>query len=246
MKTGNNNSRRGESIMAIGKWAWVLVIAIGVTGCGSAKVGKKKDDFFTSGDRAADQRASQTMAKHEQMTGTGEGAGEKDAKKARVEKKEGDSSTTSVSNKAATVEGKMALFDRLGGTPGISNIVADFLPRALNDPRVNWARKDVGGSRFSFRKNRDDKARWEATPENIAIIHKHMVQFLALATGGPSKYDGKEMKPVHGDMKIANPEFDAVIGDLKASLDKLQIPNKEQKELLAIVESTRSQIVTQR
>jgi hemoglobin len=230
--------------MARGKRSIALVIAIGGTGCGGAKVGKKKDDFFTSGDRAADQRASQTMAKHEQMTGTGEGTGEKDVKKAKVEKKEGNGS--SVSNKAATVEGKMALFDRLGGTPGISNIVADFLPRALNDPRVNWARKDIGGSRFSFRKNRDDKARWEATPENIATLHKHMVQFVALATGGPSKYDGKEMKPVHGDMKITNPEFDAVIGDLKASLDKLQIPNKEQKELLAIVESTRPQIVTQR
>jgi hemoglobin len=246
MKTGNNSSRRGVSITGMGTWSLALVIAIGITGCGGAKVGKKKDDFFTSGDRAADQRASQTMAKHEQMTGTGEGSGEKDVKKAKVEKKEGDSSTTSVSNKAAMVEGKMALFDRLGGTPGISNIVADFLPRALNDPRVNWARKNVGGSRFSFRKNRDDKPRWEATSENIATIHKHMVQFLALATGGPSKYDGKEMKPAHADMKIANPEFDAVIGDLKASLDKLQIPNKEQKELLAIVESTRPQIVTQR
>jgi hemoglobin len=47
-------------------------------------------------------------------------------------------------------------------------------------------------------------------------------------------------------MHIGNPEFDAVIGDLKASLDKLKIPNTEQKELLAIVESTRPQIVTQR
>ena len=47
-------------------------------------------------------------------------------------------------------------------------------------------------------------------------------------------------------MRISNPEFDAVIGDFKASLDKHQIPNKEQKELLAIVESTRPEIVTQR
>ena len=39
---------------------------------------------------------------------------------------------------------------------------------------------------------------------------------------------------------------DATIGDLKASLDKLRIPDKEQKELLAIIESTRPQIVTER
>lgn len=47
-------------------------------------------------------------------------------------------------------------------------------------------------------------------------------------------------------MRIGNPEFDAVIGDLKASLDKLRIPDKEQKEFLSIIESTRPQIVTQR
>ena len=47
-------------------------------------------------------------------------------------------------------------------------------------------------------------------------------------------------------MHIGNPEFDAAIGDLKASLDKLRIPNKEQKERLSIIERTRPQIVTER
>ena len=54
------------------------------------------------------------------------------------------------------------------------------------------------------------------------------------------------MKSAHAGLHIANPEFDATIGDLKSSLDKLQIPNKEQKELLAVVESTRPEIVTER
>jgi hypothetical protein len=36
------------------------------------------------------------------------------------------------------------------------------------------------------------------------------------------------------------------VGDLKASLDNLKVPNKEQKELLSIVESTRPLIVTER
>src|SRR5213075_2066613 len=75
---------------------------------------------------------------------------------------------------------------------------------------------------------------------------KHLIQFLVLATGGPAHYDGKEMKAAHAGMHIGNPEFDAALGDLKASLDRLQIPNKEQKELLSIIESTRPEIVTQR
>ena len=62
----------------------------------------------------------------------------------------------------------------------------------------------------------------------------------------PAKYEGKDIVSTHANMHISNPEFEAAVGDLKATLDKLQIPNTEQKELLAIVESTRPQIVTVR
>jgi truncated hemoglobin YjbI len=77
-------------------------------------------------------------------------------------------------------------------------------------------------------------------------LHVIFPLLVARATGGPVHYDGKEMKSAHAGMHIGNPEFDATLGDLKASLGRLQIPNKEQKELLSIIESTRPQIVTQR
>jgi hemoglobin len=89
-------------------------------------------------------------------------------------------------------------------------------------------------------------ALWQATPENVTSLKQHLVQFIALATGGPAKYEGKGIASAHAAMRISNPEFDAAVGDLKASLDKHQIPTKEQKELLAIIESTRPQIVTER
>jgi len=54
------------------------------------------------------------------------------------------------------------------------------------------------------------------------------------------------MKDAHKGMKITNAEFDAAVGDLKATLDKMQLPNDDQKELLAIIESTRPQVVEQR
>src|SRR5580765_6909085 len=53
-------------------------------GCGGGKAKTKNTDFFTSGSREADQRASQRMAKEEQLSGTGEGAGEKHVKKAEI------------------------------------------------------------------------------------------------------------------------------------------------------------------
>lgn len=217
---------------------FLSVALIAMAGCGTAETGKQKDEFFTSGSREADQRASQRMARDEQLAGSGEGAGEKQVKKA----KPGIDGASS-SAKPAEAPGKLSLFDRLGGEQGIAAIVDDFTPRVLQDPRVNWQRKGVkqGGI---FR--RDRTVAWNPTPENVAILKKHLIQFLALATGGPAEYDGSEMKSVHASMRIGNPEFDAAIGDIKASLDKLQIPNKEQKELLAIIESTRPQIVTQR
>ena len=248
MKTGGMKELWGTRAFAKGAAIVLLgAFTFGATiGCGTTKTAKKKDDFFTSGSREADQRASQRMAKAEQLSGSGEGAGEKGVKKAQAAKPgaTNDVNSASKTNKAAVAEGKLALYDRLGGEKGLTAIVDDFLKRAMEDPRVNWQRNGVKRGGFWF--NRGRSVTWNANANSVAVLKKHFIQFLSLATGGPAQYDGKEIKQTHAAMHIANPEFDAALGDLKASLDKLQVPNKEQKELLAIIESTRPQIVTQR
>src|SRR5689334_5670334 len=136
MKTGGmkqmweNGFAKCAAIVLLGAFTFGATI-----GCGTTKTAKKKDDFFTSGSREADQRASQRMAKAEQLSGSGEGAGEKGVKKARKADSATGLAPTGTTNKAAQATEKMALFDRLGGEVGISNIVADFMPRALQDPR---------------------------------------------------------------------------------------------------------------
>lgn len=202
----------------------LLVLGL-AAGCGTEQ--KKDQNFFTSGSNAADQRADQRMAKAEQIKGDGEGAGEK----------HGD-------DKTAHVPEKKPLYERLGGDQGIQAIVDDFVPRVLADPRVNWDRSGVIRGGFSF--HHYDSMQWDANAQNVAQLKAHLAQFLALATGGPAVYQGREMKEAHASLHISNPEFDATIGDLKASLDKYQIANQEQKELLSIVESTRPLIVEER
>ena len=145
---------------------------------------------------------------------------------------------------AAQAVDKQTLFDRLGGEAGLSNLVTDFTPRVLDDPRVNWERQGVTKGGFSFHAGKSET--WHATPKNVEALEKHLIEFLALATGGPAQYTGRQLEAVHADMHISNSEFDAALGDLKASLDKSKVPNVEQKELLAIVESTRPEIVTKR
>src|ERR1700704_2275412 len=88
----HKRSRRGENVMKmssksgrIGSGFMYLTLAAalcGVAGCGGKAAKKENRDFFTSGSREADQRASQRMAKDEQLTGSGEGSGEKGVKKA--------------------------------------------------------------------------------------------------------------------------------------------------------------------
>jgi hemoglobin len=201
-------------------------VAASNTGCGTGDSPRPEDKFFTSGSREADQRASQRMAKEEQLAGPG--AGKATGREGAAEK----------------AEGKKTLYERLGGNEGLTAIVHDFTERVLQDPRVNWDR--AGVKRGGLFAGGRDTAGWEPTPESVGRLRTHLVQFFALATGGPPRYDGKEMKSAHAGMRIDNSQFDAAVGDLKAALDRLQVPDAEQKELLAIVESTRPQIVSER
>jgi hemoglobin len=174
---------------------------------------EKRD--VVSGSPAADQRASEIVSD-----------------KGKDKRKDGRGKTNEVT-----------LFERLGGEQGIQKIMDDFINRALEDPRVNWARKGVvkGGLL-----RRDRPVEWQATEENVARLKEHFVQFISVASGGPNEYTGKPLQPAHADMKIIEPEFEAAIGDLKASLDHLQIPADVQKDLIAIFESTRLLIVGER
>jgi hemoglobin len=195
----------------------LLSAALLITGCGTSRPEDRQSDFFTSGSREADERATQRMSRNEQL------------------------SDTSRSEPGLDPE-SLPLFDRLGGEQGITAIVDDFIPRVLQDPRVNWERKGVTSGGLFQRKS----VTWNSTNENVSRLKKHMIQFLCLVTGGPAQYDGRNIKSSHADMRITNAEFDATIGDLKVSLDLLQLRDREQRELLAIIESTRPQIVTER
>lgn len=201
----------------------VGLAAFFASGCGTTGEQEKQEDFFTSGSREADQRASQRMAKDQQLSGTNDEGNGKE--KVQLEK-------------------TLTLYERLGEERGITAIIDDFVPRVVNDPRVNWERKGVKRGGFLFR--REPGPLWSPTPQNLSVLKKHMVQFLSLATGGPTRYEGKEMKSSHAGMAITNAEFDAAVGDLKATLDRLQIADTEQKELLAVIETTRPQVVTER
>ena len=66
-----------------------------------------------------------------------------------------------------------------------------------------------------------------------------------MATGGPCKYTGKDMKSAHAGMNVTDPEFGALVGDLKGALDKFKVGATEQSELLSALGGMKGDIVGQ-
>ena len=129
--------------------------------------------------------------------------------------------------------GKMApLYDRLGGEAAIKLVVDDFVGRAAADPKVNFTRVGTGKE-------------WKPGPQDLEHLKTMLVQFIGMATGGPQKYEGRGMKEVHRGMKITGAEFDALAGDLAASLERFKVSKQEKDELLKVVAGTRKDIVEQ-
>lgn len=130
------------------------------------------------------------------------------------------------------------LYDRIGGASTISALVDDMVARSIADPRVNFERQNITQGILGQK-----RPAWQPSAENVQALKQHMTEFLTLAAGGPAQYTGRDMRDVHKGMKITNSEFDAMVGDVKASMDRLGIATREKRDLLAIIETTRKQIV---
>ena len=122
---------------------------------------------------------------------------------------------------------KSSLYERLGGVYSIATVVDDFVDRVMGDPRLN-ANPLV------------DQAHHRVPPAGFKYLVTEMVCW---ASGGPQKYTGKSMSESHAHLKITPQEWDAFLDDFQQTLDKFQVPDPEQQELIAIVESTKEAIV---
>lgn len=119
------------------------------------------------------------------------------------------------------------LFERLGGTEGISIIVEDTVENHMNNP-------DVSARFLPFK----DK------PEQLAIIKKHTVEFFSAGSGGSVTYSGKDMVTAHKGMNISPAEYMHVMDDIFASLDKNGIDEESKKDVLAILWSLKGMIIS--
>lgn len=123
--------------------------------------------------------------------------------------------------KAPDAPATKSLYDRLGGKAAITKVVEDFLGNVGLDKAIN--------KRFA--------------KTDLKKLKNSLVDQVCQATGGPCKYAGKDMATAHKGMKITEEEFNALVGDLKKSLDKFKVGDTEQKELLGALGGMKGDIV---
>jgi hemoglobin len=119
------------------------------------------------------------------------------------------------------------LYDRLGGLYPVSAVVDDFIERVYVNGTLN-ANAAIANARSALRK---------------PGLKVHVATLVCQATGGPCKYVGKGMRESHTTFRISEKEWAAALVDFRASLDKFKVPAAEQRELVAIFESTKADIV---
>ena len=120
-----------------------------------------------------------------------------------------------------------SLYDRLGGIYNIATVVDDLIDRVMVDPRLNA-------------NPRVDEAHHRVSAAGFKYLVTEMVGW---ATGGPQQYSGRSMGDSHRHLMITPEEWQAFMDDVQQTLDKFHVPQPEQDELKAIVESTRDAIV---
>jgi hemoglobin len=120
-----------------------------------------------------------------------------------------------------------SLYQRLGGVYSIATVVDDFIDRVMSDPRLNA-------------NPRVDEAHHRVSPAGFKY---YVTEMVCGATGGPQRYTGRTMKDSHQALMITADEWQAFLDDFQQTMDKFGVPQTEQDELKAIVDSTRADIV---
>jgi len=120
-----------------------------------------------------------------------------------------------------------SLYERLGGVYNIATIVDDFIDRTLVDPRLN-ANPRVA------------QAHHRLSPAGYKY---HVTGMVCWAAGGPQQYTGRPMRELHQPLLITAAEWEAFLDDFRQTLDKFGVPQAEQAELKAIMDSGRADIV---
>ena len=119
--------------------------------------------------------------------------------------------------------GEIAL-PALGGYDAIAAVSDEFVARLATDDQEK--RFFIGSS---------DNSKMH--------IRQLLVDLLCKSTDGPCYYTGRDMKTAHGGAGITKADWDRSLGIFVEVLNKFKVPEKEQKDLAALLSPLEKDIV---
>lgn len=117
-----------------------------------------------------------------------------------------------------------SLYEKIGGAAAVDAAVDIFYRKVLADDTINhfFDDTDIGAQR--------DKQK----------------AFLTMAFGGPNEYDGKDLRTAHAPLVergLNDSHFNAVAGNLKATLEELNVPVELVDEVMGIAAGTHDDVL---
>jgi hemoglobin len=137
-------------------------------------------------------------------------------------------STISLAKDGTASEGDASLYDRLGRLMPVSVVVNDFLDAVIGDPLLN--------------ENPAIDAARKRVP--APYLKYHVTAFVCMATGGPCGYTGRGMPESHAHLYITEQEWDRMMTLFNEVLARHNVPERETRELVELLGTTKDAIVT--
>ncbi len=120
-----------------------------------------------------------------------------------------------------------SLYERIGGVNNIAVLIDDIIERAY----VNEV----------FKAN---PAIEEAHKRFPKPAYKYNATALAcMVMGGPQQYTGRSLREAHQHLRVSEREWRELIAIFRDSMNSFNVAQKEQNEVIAIIESTKGDIV---
>jgi len=114
-----------------------------------------------------------------------------------------------------------SLYERLGAWDGIEQIVWDTIDLHMNNPVIKRYFKGV----------------------DVEQLAAHVTAFFAAGTGGPSRYEGRDMMTTHAGMNMSDADFDSAVADVMTAVSQNGVDEASQAEVAAILESLRPAVM---
>jgi hemoglobin len=114
------------------------------------------------------------------------------------------------------------VFKAFHGKEGVDRIVASLIVFYHTDPRLT----DIFHA------------------ADFERLQRLLVEQFCYVLGGPCHYSGRDMATAHKDMGLQVRDFDALVEDLQAAMDKEHVPNWAQNKLLAKLAPMKRAVVT--